>query len=102
MGKGGEGDSVLVDGCSGEYRHEVELEKTPFSKVMESLVDAGNGELSKGAESVDLRVIHRILDAFRFSWGSLARSRSTAKSRGLDDAGGQMSAEYIWCQRLWR
>lgn len=102
MEKGGEGDSVLVDGGSVENRHEVERDNTPFSKLMENLVDVGNGGLSKEAESVELRVVHRILDAFRFSWGSLARSWGTAKSRGLDVAGGQMSAEYIWCQRLWR
>lgn len=44
-----------------ERRHEVEHgEGASFSKIIEDLVDAGNEELSKGAEGVGLHVVHGI------------------------------------------
>ena len=65
--KGGEGYGVLVDCYVVERRHEVEQgENAPFAQRVEYFVNAGGGKPAKGADSIELLVVHRCSDSAVF------------------------------------
>lgn len=77
----GEGYGVLVDGYVMERRYRVEQkEYVPLSQGIEDFVDAGGGNLSKGADRVKLLVIGRSSDVTvmfrdRYHWAGVRGSR---------------------------
>ena len=94
MCKRGEGGGVHIDGDLVERGYWVEQGEHPsFSQGIEDLVDAGDGKLSEGADSVKLFVVDRNPDVAVFLRYRYHRA-GVREGRMLDEASGQVLVEY--------
>ena len=89
-----EGDGVLIGGDLVERGYQVEQEEdASFSQGIEDIVDAVDGELSEGADCVNLLVVGRNPDVAVFLRNRYHRA-GVRGDRMLDEASGQVLVEY--------